>query len=159
MITISDILSPKNIIFDLGGDNNVQAVARVSELLRKDPRVNDWGQFVAGLEKGTSCMAKENGSTLCIAHARTTAVNAMTMAVGRSLEKVEATVEPAASQGGTKLRLVFVIGVPAALASDYLRIIGALARIFHTEKGEAALAQAATAADFLATLRQLEIAL
>lgn len=150
MITIGDILFPKHILFDLGQDTDPQAVGRVAELLRKDPRVNDWEQFVAGLEKGTSCMSKENGSVLCIAHARTTAVNAMTMAVGRSLEKSEA---------GTRFRLVFVIGVPVALASDYLRIIGALARIFHTEKGEAALSQAETPQEFLESLGRLEIAM
>lgn len=152
MITISDILSPKHILFDLGGDTNEQAVARVAELLQKDPRVNDWDRFFAGLEKATSCMSKENGSVLCIAHARTTAVNAMTMAVGRCFEKGPGAAEP-------RLRLVFVIGVPVALASDYLRIIGALARIFHTERGETALAQAATPAEFLASLRELEIAM
>ena len=150
MITISDILLPKHILFDLGPDTDPQAVARVAELLRKDPRVTGWDQFAAGLEKGTSCMSKENGSVLCIAHARTTAVSAMTMAVGRSMEKTET---------GTRIRLVFVIGVPVALASDYLRIIGALARIFHTEKGEVALSQAETPQEFVDSLGHLEMAL
>ncbi len=161
MITISDILFPKHILLDLEDDTKEHLVERIAEKLKKDPRVTDWEQFYSGLAKGTSCMSKENGSVLCIAHARTTAVSAMTMAVGRvALPPVAAPAAPAVpGESAVASKLVFVIGVPVALASDYLRIIGALARIFHTDKGEAALAAAPDAAEFLASLRALEVAL
>jgi mannitol/fructose-specific phosphotransferase system IIA component (Ntr-type) len=159
MITISDTLSQKHILLNLEDDAKEHLVERIAEALKKDPRVTDWEQFYSGLEKGTSCMAKENGSVLCIAHARTTAVSAMTMAVGRAVIQPadDAPGTPAASF--TPIRLIFVIGVPVALASDYLRIIGALARIFHTDRGEIALANATDPAEFLDSLRTLEMAL
>ncbi|XHR29940.1 MAG: PTS sugar transporter subunit IIA [Chthoniobacteraceae bacterium] len=158
MITISDILFPKHILLDLEDDTKEHLVERIAEKLKKDPRVTDWEQFYSGLQKGTSCMSKENGSVLCIAHARTTAVSAMTMAVGRVAIPPAAT--PALpSESGVASKLIFVIGVPVALASDYLRIIGALARIFHTDKGETALAAAPDPAEFLSSLRALEVAL
>ena len=152
MITIGDILTPKHILFDLQGDTVPKAVAKVADLLESDDRVLDWDRFYNGLIEGSACMANESGSAICIAHTRTNAVSAMIMAAGRSAEGI-------ALENGTCLRLVFVIGVPVALASDYLRIIGALARIFRTPKGEAALLDAKTEAEFLETLRTLEMEL
>ena len=151
MITIGDILSPDHILLDLKAGTHIQAVAKVAELLESDERVNDWERFYAGLLAGSACMANEHGSALCIAHVRTHAVNAMTMAVGRSAEGIPVAGDP------MRVRLIFVIGVPVALASDYLRIIGALARIFRTEAGESALLEASTNAEFFDTLCTLEM--
>ncbi|MEI8233074.1 MAG: PTS sugar transporter subunit IIA [Verrucomicrobiota bacterium] len=150
MITIGDILSPKHILLDLESRTRGAAIAKVAELLESDSRVKDWERFDAGLLPGSSCMANDSGSGICIAHVRTNAVSAMIMAVGRSVEGIPV-------EDGTRVRLVFVIGVPVALASDYLRIIGALARIFRTAKGEAALLDAQIPEEFLETLCTLEM--
>ncbi|MDD5348641.1 MAG: PTS sugar transporter subunit IIA [Chthoniobacteraceae bacterium] len=150
MITIGDILSPKHILLGLEAGTHAQAIAKVAELLESDSHVVDWERLETGLLAGSSCMSGDSGSGLCIAHVRTDAVNGMIMAAGRSAEGI-----PTAD--GTRVRLVFVIGVPVALASDYLRIIGALARIFRTGNGEAELLAAQSADAFLQTLRTLEM--
>ena len=152
MITIEDILLPKHILLDLEADTQPHAISRVAELLEKDSRIKDWERFYTGVLVGSSPMANENGSGICIAHVRTNAVSGMVMAVGRALKGI-----PGDENDGTQVHLVFVIGVPAALASDYLRIIGALARIFRTGKGETALLTAKTPIEFLERLRALEI--
>lgn len=153
MITIGDILSPKHILLNLEPKARERAISKVAELLERDARVVDWDKFYAGLAPGTSCISKENGASLCIAHTRTNAVNAMIMAAGRVMQEVPG--EDGAM--APRVCLIFVIGVPVALASDYLRIIGALARVFRTEKGEAALAEAAVAGEFLERLCALEM--
>jgi len=151
MITIGDILSPEHILLDLKADTHVRAVAKVAELLESDERVKDWERFYSGLIAGSACMANDHGSAICIAHVRTQAVNGMIMAVGRSVKGIALEGESA------RVHLVFVIGVPVALASDYLRIIGALARIFRTQDGEEALVSAATPEDFFERLCTLEM--
>ena len=151
MITIGNILSPDHILLDLATNTHVRAIAKVAELLEPDERVNDWERFYEGIIAGSACMANENGSGICIAHVRTHAVNAMIMAVGRSLEGIPL------EGDGMRVRLVFVIGVPVALASDYLRIIGALARILRTANGEEALLNAKTPDEFLERLCTLEM--
>ena len=151
MITIGDILSPKHVLLDLAADTHLRAVGKIAELLERDERVNDWDAFYKGLIARSSCMANENGSGICIAHVRTQAVNAMIMAVGRSKEGIAFPGEEA------RMHLIFVIGVPVALASDYLRIIGALARIFRTTKGEEALLSAETPEEFCERLCTLEM--
>ena len=151
MITIGDILFPEHILLDLKVGTHMRAVAKVAELVESDERVTDWERFYKGIIEGSACMANDHGSALCIAHARTNAVNAMVMAVGRSVEGIPLEGEPA------NVRLVFVIGVPVALASDYLRIIGALARIFRTAKGVEELLSAETPEEFLERLCTLEM--
>ena len=151
MITIGDILSPKHILLDLRGDTQSRTISEVAELLEDCDKVNDWERFYGGLVECSTCMANESGSGICIAHVRTDAVNSMVMAVGRSLDGI------LFNEADIRIRLIFVIGVPIALASDYLRIIGALARIFRTEKGETALLTAGTATEFLRRLCTLEM--
>ena len=96
-------------------------------------------------------MTNDHGSSLCIAHVRTNTVNAMVMAAGRSVEGIPL------EGSSSNVRLVFVIGVPVALASDYLRMIGALARIFRTANGVEELISATTPEDFLERLCTLEM--
>jgi mannitol/fructose-specific phosphotransferase system IIA component (Ntr-type) len=75
----------------------------------------------------------------------------MVMSVGRSELNTET--------GSRVIQYTFVIGVPIALASDYLRIIGALARIFKDPATEARLRTVDSARDFLAILVQREVKL
>jgi len=151
MITIGDILFPKHILLDLASDTHLRALAKIAELLEPDERVIDWERFYKGLIAGSACMANESGSGICIAHVRTQAVSSMIMAVGRSMEGI------AIEGEAMRVRLFFVIGVPVALASDYLRIIGALARIFRTANGEEALLSAETPEEFRERLCTLEM--
>jgi len=151
MITIADILSPEDILLDFQAETQVRALSKVADLLEKDDRVSDWDRFYKGIMAGASCIYNESGCGICIAHVRTNAVDDMVMAAGRSGEGI------AFDESGMRVHLIFVIGVPVALASDYLRIIGALARIFRTAKGETALLTAPTCKAFLDSLCTLEM--
>ena len=151
MITIADILSPKHILLDLQAETQKRSIARVADLLDGDERVEDWERFCDGVIAGSACMANESESAICIAHVRSNAVNEMVMAVGRSVKGIPF------DEGKMRVHLVFVIGVPVALASDYLRIIGALARIFRSTKGEETLLSAPTREAFLERLCTLEM--
>jgi len=155
MITIADILNPKQINLELEPSNQEELVYNVAMLLKHDEHVKDWKVFYDGLKAKDSCIYEEQGIKLCIPHVRTNSVSMMVMAVGRC------TIPPAASDEYSVpvVQYTFVIGVPIALASDYLRIIGALARIFKKKSTEARLRAAATPAEFLAVLVNKEMAL
>jgi len=155
MITIADILHPKNIKLDLEHANQEELVYKVAMLLKTDGHVKDWQAFYDGLKARDSCIFEEQGIKLCIPHVRTNSVSMMVMAVGRS------TIPPSSTDeySGPVVQYTFVIGVPIALASDYLRIIGALARIFKKKQTEARLRAAATPGEFLAVLVKKEMAL
>lgn len=152
MITIADILLPERVSLNLKATTLTDAVHEVSELLKTDDRVTDWLKFYGSLKSTNTCIADDQGIAVCIPHARTDSVQSMVMAAGRSVNGIW---DP---QANARIYWVFVIGVPVALAADYLRIIGALARIFRSSAAETELHNAKTKAEFLELLVERELA-
>lgn len=152
MITIGDILRPGSIELGLKMANREEAIYEVASLLREDERVTDWNTFYTGLTSKDPCVAVTEETRICIPHTRTNAVSSMVMSVGRS----DAGIEEGGNAGGA-LHFIFVIGVPVAMAADYLRIIGALARIFKNPKTEKRLREAPRPDEFLRILASAEM--
>ena len=152
MITIADILPPKQIQLNLAATKPGDAIYQVTELLKGSEGVLDWTGFYDTLKFESSCMAGESNYGMCIPHARTNHVTSMVMAAGRSEQGIWF------EQQGIRVHYIFVIGVPVALASDYLRIIGALARILRSPDSEEALRYAKTRQEFLQLLCESEMA-
>jgi len=153
MITIADILHPQDIDLELKSTNQEEAINHAASLLKEDERVTDWNEFYKGLGAKQPCVAAAGGTEICIPHVRTNSVTSMVMSVGRSLKGI------AVKGADIPVHFVFVIGVPIALAADYLRIIGALARIFKDPAVKDKLRQAATAEEFLQLLATAEMKL
>jgi mannitol/fructose-specific phosphotransferase system IIA component (Ntr-type) len=153
MTTIADILHPQDIDLELKTANQEEAINHVASLLKEDERIIDWNAFYKGLRSAEPCVAAAGGTEICIPHTRTDSVTGMVMSAGRAPKgiPVKGTDVP--------VHFVFVIGVPLALAADYLRIIGALARIFKDPAAKRALRQAPAAAEFLHLLASAEMKL
>jgi len=143
MITMSDVISAKRLELDLQSTTPAGAIHEVAGLLRGDERVLDWSGLVGSLRYANSCIASQSGHAICIPHARTSFVSTMVMAAGRSREGVWF------EENALRVHYLFVIGVPVAMASDYLRIIGAIARIFKVPENEEALLNTANKQAFL----------
>lgn len=154
MITIPDILREEHVSLDAVAKTPEEAVHQIALLLRDDERVPDWRKFYDDLI-GANLPIGEPGAgfAICIPHARTDAVSEVAMSAGRLAAAVPFGAEK------SPVRYVFVIGVPTAMNADYLRIIGALARIFRDEKVAARLGQAPDAEAFISLLARKEIAL
>lgn len=151
MVTISDSLTPDCVALDLTAPDAMAAIRTVAELLRHTPEVLDWKTLFTGLRKACPCIAETGGEfAVCLPHARTDAVNAIVISVGRFQPGLpfEGCVPP--------VRYIFCIGAPKALASDYPRIVGLLSRIFKNPDWEAQLCSAETPAEFIARLSALE---
>jgi len=153
MITIADILHPRDIELDLKATNQEEAINHVASLLREDDRVTDWNAFYKGLGSKQPCVAAAGGTEICIPHTRTDSVTGMVMSAGRSQKGIMV------KGADAPVHFVFVIGVPVALAADYLRIIGALARIFKDPAVKDSLRQAKTSEAFLQLLATAEMKL
>ena len=152
MITIADILLPAHIDLDVKQTNQQEAVLHVANLLRNDERVLDWTGFYEGLTVRPPTLAAGSDFEICIPHARTNCVASMIMSIGRSTEGI--------AVPGREMRMhyIFAIGVPTAWAADYLRIVGALARIFKNPQAEAQLRSMDSVEAFVAILREKELA-
>ena len=134
MIKLRGTLLPDHILLDLDSGTREEAIHRVSETLRSDPRVVDWPLFFRTLKERDANAKINLQYGLTVPHARTSAVTGMVMAFGRLKEPV---LEP----NGT-IRFVTVFGIPEKMDAEYLRIVGTLMRVFRSEKLRKRLCQA-----------------
>ena len=151
MITLADTLSADCVGLDLGAHDHRSAVRAVAELLRSLPAVLDWNLLFTGLVNSCPCLGETGAEfAICLPHVRTDAVNGIVMSVGRFIPglKFPASVLP--------VRYIFCIGAQTALASDYPRLVGLLARIFKDPEAELQIRNAATPEEFVDRLRTLE---
>lgn len=123
MISISEILIPSHVNLALTAKDQAGGVDEVLSKLNGDPRVQDWGALVSAITERNAPALTCGKCGVCIAHGRTNAVSSLVMAAGRSSAGL---VSPEVSE---PVRLVFVAGIPSAFHSEYLRVVGAIARL------------------------------
>jgi PTS system nitrogen regulatory IIA component len=150
MMTISDILRADDVKLDLAAATPAAAIDEVAALLQHDERVLDWSAVVTGLHKAAPCLPVSDDFAICIPHTRTDHVSAMAMSIGRASAGI------AFPDCKPRVRYIFCIGVQHALAADYLRIVGLLARIVKSPQSESRLRAAASGAEFVEVLSRLE---
>ena len=151
MTTLADLLKPEHVLLNPVATSRDAAIEEVAGLLENDVQVLDWEKLHATVKASALCIMEEDSAfCLCIPHARTDAVTSMVMSVGRFDRGL-----PIAGVA-KPVRYMICIAVPPELATDYLRIIGLLARIAKDPKSERDIASAETAEDFIDTLARLE---
>lgn len=150
MTTIADLLRAEDVKLGLIATTHEAAIEEVATLLQHDERVLDWNVLAAGFRKAASCLPVTDDFAICLPHMRTDKVSALAMSVGRSAAGI------AFPGCAPRVRYIFCIGVQHALAADYLRIIGLLARIVKNPASELRLRAAASGSEFVAELARLE---
>jgi mannitol/fructose-specific phosphotransferase system IIA component (Ntr-type) len=151
MITIADLLRPDHIALQTRATEPKSVIDEVAAPLKSVPAVLDWHALLKGVHASAPCLPEPAGGfALCIPHTRGECVSEMVMSVGRSESGV---IFPNVE---LPVRYVFCIAVPRALAADYLRIVGLLARVFKDRSAETELRAAATGAEFVELLSRRE---
>jgi PTS system nitrogen regulatory IIA component len=148
MHMLSELLPPHRVQLGLGADEAVEAVAVVLESLRGEPAVNDFAALGAVIAQRAAAEVDCGAARLLVAHGRTEAVQSLVLAAGRF----------DAAPGGIPL-LVFTAGIPAAFQTDYLRVVGVIARVCRQTEGLAALLAAPSPASFVGVLQEAEVSL
>jgi len=128
MTPLSEILLPPLINLSLAARTQADGVQEVLSKLNGDPRVQDWPALVQAVTQRNAPALTCNDCGICIAHGRTNAVSSLVMAAGRSPAGLTS------PEVGDKVRLVFVAGIPSAFDSEYLRVVGAIARLCRDKK-------------------------
>ncbi len=151
MITVADLLRPDHVALQMRATDPKSAIDEVAGLLKNVPEVLDFQALLKGVHSSAPCLPEPGGGfAICIPHTRGECVSEMVMSVGRSETGI---VFPNVE---VPVRYIFCIAVPRALAADYLRIVGLLARVFKDRSAEAELRAAATGADFIDLLSRRE---
>jgi mannitol/fructose-specific phosphotransferase system IIA component (Ntr-type) len=145
-IALADILNERQIALQLKSRRKTNALREMLDLFALNETVRQPNLFLEQVlvRERTSSTLAENG--VAFPHARTDLVNRIALAIGRSRAGIPWNAD------GERAHLIFLIAVPQQLVNDYLIVVGTLARITKAEDHRKALLNAATPAEFIATL-------
>jgi mannitol/fructose-specific phosphotransferase system IIA component (Ntr-type) len=143
---LADLLDHRRIELNLAAHNQSEAISEVVNLLARDGAITDRAQFLELVRRreAASTTLAENG--VAFPHARTDMVDQLLLAIGRSLNGI-----PWPNETG-RAHLIFLIAVPQNLISDYLVVIGTIARTTRDSALRTLLLHAETMQEFIATM-------
>jgi mannitol/fructose-specific phosphotransferase system IIA component (Ntr-type) len=148
-IAITDLLNEKQVVLRLRSRKPANAIREIVDVLASDMSDRKIVKPEAFLEQvlareQTHPSAVENG--VAFPHARTEVVDEIVIGVGRSRAGIPF------GESQQRAHLIFVIGVPERLLSDYLVCVGTLARLVKDETVRSRLLNAETSREFIDAL-------
>lgn len=153
MIAIPDILRPRHVNLALAARDKESAITEVLSRLNGDERIRSFQSLTEAINARNAPALAEDGVAICLAHGRTESVSSLIMGAGRSPDGI------ICPEVGPPVRLVFVAGIPGAFSSEYLRIVGAIARVCRIPALVNRLIVAKTGEEFVTLLGEAEIKL
>ncbi len=141
-------LDPERVILELSAETRDAAVREIVATMRRGEKVRDPEKFVAQVLAREQTMSTLIGNRVAFPHARTDLVSEIVLGIGRSAAGVDY------GAGGERANLIFLVGVPIRMVTDYLVCVGALARLTKDEKTRAALMNAARREAFVEIVRE-----
>ena len=148
-IALANLLMEQQVIVRLRSRKPANAIREVVDVLAADISGRKIAKPEAFLEEvlareQTHPSAVENG--VAFPHARTDLVDEIVIGVGRSRAGIPF------GENQQRANLIFVIGVPERLLSDYLVCVGTLARLVKDETIRSRLLKAETPREFIEAL-------
>ena len=148
---IASLLSPGTIKLDLQAKQKVAALREVAELLAQSKCVSDFEAFFNEILQRERVSNTALGHDVAIPHARTDQCSDILVAVGRSPVGIDFE-----AKDGQPVRLVFLIGTPKQMVTDYLRVVGNLARLLRQDDLRQRLLDAPDPAVFIKIIEDAE---
>ena len=147
---ISSLLKPEQIKLELVQQKRCNAINEVAQLLQTNPHVTNFAGFYEELLARERIESTCLGNEIAFPHARTDFLKGMVLAIGRSPQGVWF------ENSSQTVRLIFVIGTPKRMVTDYLSVVGGLARLLKDATTRERLLAAPNVEDFIEVLTQAE---
>ena len=147
---ISSLLNPTQIKLELAQVKRCNAINEVAQLLQSNPNVTNFAGFYEELLARERIESTCLGNEIAFPHARTDSLKGMVLAVGRSPQGVWF------ENSGQNVKLIFVIGTPKRMVTDYLSVVGGLARLLKDPATREQLITAPTTDEFVAAITKAE---
>jgi mannitol/fructose-specific phosphotransferase system IIA component (Ntr-type) len=147
---ISSLLKPEQINLELAQQERCNAINEVAQPLQSNPNVTNFADFYEEILARERIESTCLGNEIAFPHARTDSLKGMVLAIGRSTQGVWF------ENCGQTVKLIFVIGTPKRMVTDYLSVVGGLARLLKDASTREQLIAAPTVEEFIATLTQAE---
>lgn len=148
---IASLLSPETIQLELQARVKIPALREVAELLAQNKCVGNFEAFFNEILQREQVSNTALGHDVAIPHARTDQCSDILIAVGRSREGIDFE-----AKDGSPVRLIFLIGTPKQMVTDYLRVVGTLARLLRQDDLRQSLLNAPDAATFIKIIESAE---
>lgn len=145
-IALVDLIDPKQITLDLRARTRSDALRELVDLLVAAGKISNPGRFLAEVDAREGVNSTYAADGVAFPHARTKLVDEIGLAIGRSEAGISW------SGKGEVAHLIFLIAVPERLISDYLVVVGAIARITRDRPLRTLLLHSESAEEFVATL-------
>ncbi|HUJ11354.1 MAG TPA: PTS sugar transporter subunit IIA [Verrucomicrobiae bacterium] len=149
---IAALLSPEKIKLELQAQQKTAALREVAELLAQNRCINDFEAFFNEILQRERVSNTALGHDVAIPHARTDQCSDILVAVGRSTAGIDFE-----AKDGQPVRLIFLIGTPKQMVTDYLRVVGNLARLLRQDNLRQHLLDAPDSAAFIKTIEDAEV--
>jgi fructose-specific phosphotransferase system IIA component len=148
---VAALLRPEAINLNIQSRQKNGALREVAALLEKAGCVTNFNAFFQEILERERVSNTALGHDVAIPHARTEHCSEILIAVGRSHDGIEFE-----AKDGQPVRLVFLIGTPKQMVTEYLRVVGNLARLLRQDQLRQNLLEAPDAAAFIKLIDQAE---
>jgi len=147
---ITPLLDPARIVLQMPGADRGTVLHAIAHLLDGHPDVTSFPGFFGELltrdRLDTTCL----GHGIALPHARTTHVQKIVLAVGRTVTPI------LFDQTSDPVRLFFVLGTPKSKPGDYLTVLSTLCKLLRDPANREALMSAETPVAFIAAIAAAE---
>ena len=145
-IVLADLIDPGQIALNLRAHAQSDAIKEIVDLLVANGKIDNAEKFLEELEARERTNSTYAADGVAFPHARTKLVEEIVVGIGRSEAGIPWTGK------GELAQLIFLIAVPERLISDYLVVVGAIARTTKDRPLRTLLLHAESVDDFIATL-------
>jgi mannitol/fructose-specific phosphotransferase system IIA component (Ntr-type) len=121
---ISSLLSVDRINLALQATTKTESLREVASLMKDMNCIKDFEAFFRDVLERERVSNTALGHDVALPHARTDQCSEIIIAVGRSPTGIDFE-----AKDGQPVRLVFLIGTPKSMVTEYLRLVGNLARL------------------------------
>ena len=148
---IASLLRPDAINLNITATAKEPALREVATLLSQCGCILSFEAFFAEILERERVSNTALWNDVAIPHARTEQCTEILIAVGRSPAGIAFE-----SNDGQPVRLIFLIGTPKQMVTEYLRVVGNLARLLRQDSLRQALLDAPDAASFIQIIATAE---
>jgi fructose-specific phosphotransferase system IIA component len=148
---VTSLLSEDAIKLGLQATEKNAALREVAELLHEKKGLTNFDAFFKEILERERVSNTALGHDIAIPHARTEQCTEILMAVGRSAEGIDF-----GAKDGQPVRLIFLIGTPKQMVTEYLRVVGNLARLLRQDDLRRQLLEVQTPVEFSKLLEDAE---
>ena len=145
-IALADLVDPKQITLNLRAETQEEAMREIVGLLVGAGKIDNPEKFLEQLKAREAANSTYAADGVAFPHARTKLVDEIVVGIGRSEAGIPWTGK------GEVAHLIFLIAVPERLISDYLVVVGTIARTTKDRPLRTLLLHAESMDEFIATL-------